>query len=404
MRVGVEPDRLAALALAELRARRREQQRVRQSVRRVGAPPSSRLGRPADQLQAGRDVAPLVGAAHLQLDAHGPVQVLEVRRLEEHVAELGERQAALEPDLDGVLGEHVRDREVLADVAQEVEQAERPEPVEVVDHQRAARRRRRSRGIARAAPRSTPRSPERLARQQVPLAGPARRITDHPGPATDQRDRPAAVPLQADQPEDRHEMADVQPRRRGIEAVVGRDRPPLARRVRAGPASSRGTCRATRAPASSPPARTAGGAAGSSRHRLGRRVVSTRGGEKTGRTAPYAIVAAEMQTALERRQRHRRPTAPPGADVDRPGPPRRCIAIPLLLVSRLPRRLGGVGLRRSARTTTTPRPARPQGDPRPSLDFEQPSIVYDRTGNVELARFGVLRRELVDVRPASRPR
>jgi penicillin-binding protein 1A len=30
-----------------------------------------------------------------------------------------------------------------------------------------------------------------------------------------------------------------------------------------------------------------------------------------------------------------------------------------------------------------------------TLGFEQPSIVYDRTGNVELARFGVLRRELV---------
>ena len=74
------------------------------------------------------------GAAHLQLDAHRPVQVLEVGRLQEHVAELGERQAAVEPHLDGVLGEHVRDREVLPDVAQELDQAERAQPVEVVDH------------------------------------------------------------------------------------------------------------------------------------------------------------------------------------------------------------------------------------------------------------------------------
>ena len=72
----------------------------------------------------------------------GPVEVGEVGRLEEHVAELGERQAPLEPDLDGVLGQHVRDREVLADVAQEVDAAViGAEPVEVVDHDapRAAR-------------------------------------------------------------------------------------------------------------------------------------------------------------------------------------------------------------------------------------------------------------------------
>ena len=30
-----------------------------------------------------------------------------------------------------------------------------------------------------------------------------------------------------------------------------------------------------------------------------------------------------------------------------------------------------------------------------NLGFEQPSVVYDRTGDIELARFGVLRRELV---------
>ena len=81
---------------------------------------------PPDQLEPGRDVAPLVGAAHLQLDAVLAVEGAEVGGLERHVAELGEREAALEPDLDRVLGEHVRDREVLADVAQVVDQ--RPLP------------------------------------------------------------------------------------------------------------------------------------------------------------------------------------------------------------------------------------------------------------------------------------
>jgi membrane peptidoglycan carboxypeptidase len=49
---------------------------------------------------------------------------------------------------------------------------------------------------------------------------------------------------------------------------------------------------------------------------------------------------------------------------------------------------------RSARTRTTPRTCRIRA-PLDDLGFEQPSIVYDRTGTVELARFGVLRRELV---------
>src|SRR6266545_4284868 len=75
---------------------------------------------PTDELQPRSDVAPLVRATHLELHAVGPVEVPEVGRLEEHVAELGVRQTALQPALDRVLGQHVRDREVLADVAQEL--------------------------------------------------------------------------------------------------------------------------------------------------------------------------------------------------------------------------------------------------------------------------------------------
>ena len=47
----------------------------------------------ADQVDAGDDVAPLVGAAGLQLDAVVLVQVAEVVGLQQHVAELGERDA-----------------------------------------------------------------------------------------------------------------------------------------------------------------------------------------------------------------------------------------------------------------------------------------------------------------------
>jgi membrane peptidoglycan carboxypeptidase len=101
-----------------------------------------------------------------------------------------------------------------------------------------------------------------------------------------------------------------------------------------------------------------------------------------------------MQTALQRRQRHRRNGA---ARRGRGGGSARraALAIPLLLFSSF-LVLGGVGFLGAVSAYAH----YSQGllDPKQLLDqigFEQPSVVYDRTGNIELARFGVLRRELV---------
>src|SRR5438093_1553507 len=101
-----------------------------------------------------------------------------------------------------------------------------------------------------------------------------------------------------------------------------------------------------------------------------------------------------MQTALQRRQRHRRNGA---ARRGRGGGAARrvALAIPLLLFSSF-LVLGGVGF---VSTVTAyayysrdlPEPEQAFND----ISLEQPSVVYDRTGKVELARFGVLRRELV---------
>jgi membrane peptidoglycan carboxypeptidase len=101
-----------------------------------------------------------------------------------------------------------------------------------------------------------------------------------------------------------------------------------------------------------------------------------------------------MQTALQRRQRHRRNGA---ARRGRGGGSARraALAIPLLLFSSF-LVLGGVGFIGSVSAYAYY--SRDLPDPTTALDnlgFEQPSVVYDRTGNVELARFGVLRRELV---------
>ena len=131
--VGVEPDR-AADRLAHLLARRGRQQRRGQAE-------GGLLVDAADQLHAIDDVAPLVGAAHLQHAAMAAFQLQEVHRLHQHVVELeeGHRLFAFEPVLDAVEGEHAVDREVHAVVAQELDVAELREPLVVVDHDRVGR-------------------------------------------------------------------------------------------------------------------------------------------------------------------------------------------------------------------------------------------------------------------------
>src|SRR6185312_10879956 len=143
-------------------------------------------------------------------------------RLDEHVAELGERQPGFEADLDRVLGQHVRDREVLADIAQEVEQVEWFEPVRVVGHDRAARPREVEEPLELWPDRGDV-GLDLLARLQVALRRAPGWVADHARPATDKGDRPAAVALEPDQAEDRDEVTDVEPRPGWIEADVGGD-------------------------------------------------------------------------------------------------------------------------------------------------------------------------------------
>src|SRR5690348_4907800 len=102
-----------------------------------------------------------------------------------------------------------------------------------------------------------------------------------------------------------------------------------------------------------------------------------------------------MQTALQRRQRHRRQGA---ARRGRGGGSARraALAIPLLLFSSFIV-LGSVGF--IGAVSAYSYYSRGLPDPKElfeNLSFEQPSVVYDRTGEIELAKFGVLRRQLVD--------
>ena len=112
--------------------------------------------------------------------------------------------------------------------------------------------------------------------------------------------------------------------------------------------------------------------------------------------APYAIVRPQMQTSLARRQRHRRALARrPGG---RTGTTIATVA-GSIVASIL---IGGfvvafVGLLVVVGTYNQyaaglPEPAAVLNE----IDFEQQTIVYDRTGKIELARLGELKRELVE--------
>ena len=127
----VEPY-VAALGLAELGA-------VGFGNQRAGEGESLAAGLAADQLRAGGDVAPLVGAAELQFATYGFVQVQEVVGLHELVGEFGERHPfafAVEAFLYRIFGHHVVHGNQLADVADEIQEGDSLHPVVVVHQHR----------------------------------------------------------------------------------------------------------------------------------------------------------------------------------------------------------------------------------------------------------------------------
>ena len=98
-------------------------------------------GHLAHQFGAHGDVAPLVRTTELQRAVMGLVEVQKVVRLQEHVRELGVRNAdigAIETALDRVLGNHLINREVLTGIAKKVSQRNRRKPISIVQEQRLA--------------------------------------------------------------------------------------------------------------------------------------------------------------------------------------------------------------------------------------------------------------------------
>ncbi len=106
------------------------------------------------------------------------------------------------------------------------------------------------------------------------------------------------------------------------------------------------------------------------------------------------VSSAEMQTSLQRRQRHRRAGAARRGGGGGAGR-RIALAIPLLLFSSF-LVLGGVGFVGAVSayayySRDLPDPLTAFSD----LSFDEPTLVYDRTGQVQLGTFGELNRSLV---------
>jgi membrane peptidoglycan carboxypeptidase len=114
-----------------------------------------------------------------------------------------------------------------------------------------------------------------------------------------------------------------------------------------------------------------------------------------GLHGPYGIVARLMQTSLKRRQRHRRNGAARRGSGGTSAVRRIALAVPLFLFSSF-LVLGIVGL--VGAVSAYAYYSRDLPDPAEAFNnlvFDSPSTILDRTGQVELARFGEHRREIV---------
>ena len=177
---------------------------------------------PAVQIDATDDVPPLIGAADLQRAPHGATQLHEIVGLQEHVGELGVRDpVTVQTTLDRVTPEHGVEREVLADVAEELDGGQVTGPLHVVDHPRAH-------------------GPLGEVHEELELTGDAlgplghgvrgvhgalpdlAGVADHPCRSPGQHDRPVPGQLEPPQGEKRDQVTCVQARTGGIEAAVQR--------------------------------------------------------------------------------------------------------------------------------------------------------------------------------------
>ena len=212
----IEPDG-AVRALAHLRARGCRQERARQAV-------EMRPVHAAGELDAVDDIAPLVGAAHLQRAVVIPLQFHEVVGLKDHVVEFQERQILLtvQPDLHAVEAEHAIDREVTAIVAQEIDIFQLVQPVAIIDHDGIGRPVAKGKELGEDLLDAVQIVVDLLIRQERARIVAKARIADAGRAAAHQGDRLVPGLLEPAQHHDLDEAADMKAFRRRIEADIAR--------------------------------------------------------------------------------------------------------------------------------------------------------------------------------------
>ncbi len=118
-----------------------------------------------------------------------------------------------------LLGHHLVDREVLADVAQELEGRDGAQPVGVVEQEGAVE----IEELAELGPDALQVALDRLEGEQLALVLLAPGVADHAGPAAGQRDGPVPGLLEAPQRAELQQAAHVQAVRARVEAGVDRE-------------------------------------------------------------------------------------------------------------------------------------------------------------------------------------
>ena len=203
-----------------------------------------------------------------------------------------------------------------------------------------------------------------------------------PGSAADERDGPAAVALELEQPEDRHEVADVERRPGRIEAVVARDRATAGQP--GGKARRRGWSMPRQVSSASSPTRSGAEAShGPSRAAARSRAVRTEEGQLTApmlSCGPTCRPASRGGSAIGAASDRSRPR---GSSAVR----KIAVAIPLILLRVLPRRRRRAWSARPRPTTTTARACPTRVDARqPHLRPADRRLRPDRQGGARAAR------------------
>ena len=154
------------------------------------------------------------------------MQVDEVVRLEQHIAELGVAEPVFrfEAALDRVFRHHDVHRETLPDDAEEVEVAKFFHPVEIIDQNRAVFLIVKVDEARHLLLDAVDVVLNRFRRQKFAFVAFAARVADHSGRAADENDRTVPGFLEAAKVHNRDQVPDVQRVRRRVETAVNGSR------------------------------------------------------------------------------------------------------------------------------------------------------------------------------------